>query len=678
MADCGKIILYTDSLYGKYKMILFFLLYLVCTTSVFAQNKPETKTPAGGDTATVNKLLDESRKYFTDSPAKAIELATHARTLAQELHFIRGEAYALKNIGIAWYFQGKYFEALDFYQQSLNAFTEIKDYVGIANIYSNIGVVYYDQSDDIKALENYLQSLKYAEMSGDKLRILSALNNVGGVYTNKPATYDKALRYYLQALPICEELGKKVELGAISVNIGFIYSETKEPGKAMIYFKKALKTYGNSEGSLNAYNAIGKLYTDEGKYELALENLDKALELAQKLNVKLSIVKSLTRLGNLYAKQGQYKNSIDYYKKAEKLAVEISAKIELKELYEQMSMAYSKSTDYRNAFRYQSLYSNIKDTLYNIDNDRKLGSIQFDHDLQKKQGEINLLTKDKALTELQVKRQKFARNAFAGGLALVFLIALLILWNYREKVKTNKILDRQKDQIEHLLLNILPSEVAKELQDNGQATPRNYDSVAVMFTDFKSFTVHADKLSPGELVAELNACFIAFDDIIGRHNLEKIKTIGDSYMCAGGIPSPDPLYAHNMVKASLEIQEYMEYNNNRRKEAGLEPWDLRIGIHVGPVVAGVVGKRKYAYDIWGSTVNIASRMESNGAPGQVNISASAYEIIKDQFVCSHRGKIYAKNVGEIDMYFVEREPVSNHITTIAAVVNNNVGIVAMQ
>jgi len=637
------------------KKIIFCLSLFFASLSGFSQIESGELVPVNGDTTLVNTLLQQSKGYFTDSPGKAIDLASQARVLAQGLHFQKGEAYALKNIGIAYYFQGKYLEALDYYQQSLKFFTEIRDYVGMANIYSNIGVVYYDQSDDVKALEYYLLSLKFAERSGDKLRILSALNNVGGVYTNKPATYSKALQYYLLALPICEELGKKDELGAISVNIGFIYAENHEAGKAMIYFNKALKTYGNSEGSLNAYNAIGKLYTDEGKYEQALNNLNKALELAQKLNVKLSIVKSLTRLGNVYAKQSDYKNAIIYYKKAEIPALEIGAKLELKEIYQQMSLSYSKSGNYRDAFTYQSLFSSIKDTLYNKDNDKKLSSLQFDHDLQKKQGEINLLTKDKALNELQIKRQKFARNAFAGGLTLVLLIALLIFKNYREKVKTNRILDEQKDQIEQLLLNILPSEVAKELQVHGQATPKNYDSVAVMFTDFKSFTTHADKLSPQELVEELNSCFIAFDNIIEKYNLEKIKTIGDSYMCAGGIPSPDEMRAHNIIKASLEIQDYIFMNNMRRKEAGLEPWDLRIGIHIGPVVAGVVGRKKYAYDIWGSTVNIASRMESNGAAGQVNISASAYELIKNDFICSYRGKIYAKNVGEIDMYFVERE-----------------------
>ncbi len=639
----------------NYKKIFAGLFFVFHFFVGFSQTDNTEKKAGLADTLLVNDLLQQSKAYFGDSPSRAIALSNQARELARSIPFPKGEAYALKHIGITYYFQGKYMEALDFYRQSLKIFEETNDNVGIANMFSNIGVIYYDQGDDLKALENYLQSLKFAELTGDKLRILTALNNIGGVYNIKEATYDKALQYYLKALPICEELGKQQELGAISVNIGSIYFARHDDEKAMLYFNKSLKAYGDSEGGLNAYNAIGKLYLREDKFELALQNHNKALSLSEKLNAQISIVQSLMGLGNVYAKKGEYKTALSYYKKAEIPALEIRANHELKDLYEQMSMSYAESADYSNAFKYQSLYSNIKDTLYNIATDKKLGSLQFDFDIQKKQGEINLLVKDNALNELQINRQKFAKNVFAGGLILVFLIAILIFRNYRAKVKTNKILDQQKVQIEQLLLNILPSEVAKELQHNGHATPRNYESVPVMFTDFKSFTTHADKLSPQELVLELNNCFIAFDNIIGKYNLEKIKTIGDSYMCAGGIPSPDDNRVFHIVKASIEIQEYIIQNNARRANEGQEPWDLRIGIHVGPVVAGVVGKKKYAYDIWGSTVNIASRMESNGAPGQVNISASTYEMVKDKFHCTYRGKIHAKNVGEIDMYFVESE-----------------------
>src|SRR5690606_21828539 len=188
--------------------------------------------------------------------------------------------------------------------------------------------------------------------------------------------------------------------------------------------------------------------------------------------------------------------------------------------------------------------------------------------------------------------------------ALVLLIALLIFRFYRAKVKTNRILDQQKDQIEHLLLNILPEEVAQELQQSGHSTPREYESVSVLFTDFKSFTQLTSNMPPQVLVEELNNWFLAFDNIIAKYNLEKIKTIGDSYMCAGGIPTPDENHVYNIIKAGLEIQEHIKAQNRIRKEQGLIEWDLRIGIHVGPSVAGVVGRMKYAYDIWGSTVNI--------------------------------------------------------------------------
>jgi len=605
------------------------------------------------DTAMVNKLLLQSKSFFQEDQDRALSIAKQAQDLSEKIDFPTGSAYALKNIGIVYYLQGRYLEALDNYHQSLKIFQDIKDNIGIANLYNNIGVIYYEQGDNAKALENDLLSLKYAELAGDRLRILTALNNVGSVYYIKPATRQKALEYYLKALPLCEELGNKNALGAIAVNIGSIYAAQNNPEKAMFYFNKSLNAYGNSDGSQNAYLSIGKLYLNQGKYPQALSNIEEALSISRKLNSNISLVQTLTVLGNLYTNKKEFTTAVQYYNQAKALADSMPPNDDLKDLYKAMAIAYEQSSDFRNAFKYQTLYSSIKDSIYNIATDKKLASLQFDFDLQKKEGQIALLTKDNALNELQIKKQKFARNALGSGLLLIFLIALLIYRNYRAKVKTTKILDRQKDEIEHLLLNILPSEVAKELQERGHSTPREYDSVSVLFTDFKGFTRLTSNMEPHILVEELNACFMAFDDIIGKYNLEKIKTIGDSYMCAGGIPTPDDDHTYNIIRAGLEIQEYIIRNNEKKRENGEEPWDLRIGIHVGPLVAGVVGKKKYAYDIWGATVNVASRMESNGAPEKVNISAATYELVKDHYSCTYRGKINAKNIGEIDMYFVD-------------------------
>ncbi|MBL7922624.1 MAG: adenylate/guanylate cyclase domain-containing protein, partial [Bacteroidia bacterium] len=188
----------------------------------------------------------------------------------------------------------------------------------------------------------------------------------------------------------------------------------------------------------------------------------------------------------------------------------------------------------------------------------------------------------------------------------------------------------------------------------GSAKAKSFESVSVMFTDFKNFTQASEKLSPEELVEEINSCYSEFDRIITRHGLEKIKTIGDSYMCAGGLPVPNQTHAEDIIRAGLELQQFIEENKKKRAAMGLPFFELRLGIHSGPVVAGVVGSKKFAYDIWGDTVNTASRMESSGEIGKVNISGFTHSLISEKFACSYRGKIQAKNKGEIDMYFVEK------------------------
>ncbi|MCB0705975.1 MAG: hypothetical protein KDC34_11720 [Saprospiraceae bacterium] len=214
-------------------------------------------------------------------------------------------------------------------------------------------------------------------------------------------------------------------------------------------------------------------------------------------------------------------------------------------------------------------------------------------------------------------------------------------------------LEEEKQKSDDLLLNILPAETADELKATGTAKAQRFDSVTVMFSDFIGFTAIAEKLEPEELVKEIDYCFRAFDEIMEIYGIEKIKTIGDAYMCVGGLPGSSSEAAAQVVKAALEMQAFMAAIAMERELAGRPHFEARIGIHTGPVVAGIVGIKKFAYDIWGDTVNIASRLESRGASGKVNISKSTYALIKDVFNCTPRGKIKAKNKGDIEMFFVD-------------------------
>lgn len=218
--------------------------------------------------------------------------------------------------------------------------------------------------------------------------------------------------------------------------------------------------------------------------------------------------------------------------------------------------------------------------------------------------------------------------------------------------KQKKLVEEQRKKADDLLLNIFPFEIAEQLKINGYARSKHYRMATVMFTDFVGFSKLAEKLSTQKLIHELSTYFEKFDYIARWHFVEKIKTVGDSYMCAGGLPLKNRSNPFDTVLAAIEMMSFVKEANMKKLQAGEPVWDIRIGIHTGEVIAGVIGHTKIAYDIWGDTVNMASRMETSGEAGKVNISGATYEHIKDYFDCTYRGKITAKNKGEIDMYFV--------------------------
>lgn len=243
---------------------------------------------------------------------------------------------------------------------------------------------------------------------------------------------------------------------------------------------------------------------------------------------------------------------------------------------------------------------------------------------------------------------------FEFNFAFIAAVAYFLMEGFlKNKASLLRLVQAEHEMADRLLLNIFPEEIARELKEKDSVKAKNYPAVTVMFTDFVGFSAFARTLSAEALVEQLDFYFSAFDDIAKRHGLEKIKTIGDSYMCVGGIPTPTPDHARNVLYAALEIRQFVVNQREEHLKQFGYPFDIRIGIHSGPVVAGIVGSSKIAYDIWGETVNIAARMEQTCEPDKINISEDAYALVKDEFECTYRGRFPAKHVGEIEMYCVE-------------------------
>jgi class 3 adenylate cyclase len=319
----------------------------------------------------------------------------------------------------------------------------------------------------------------------------------------------------------------------------------------------------------------------------------------------------------------------------------------------QLDSLYSDIGDFKKAYYFSKLTKELSDSINILATKEEVITVSLNYEaMQKEFAYQQSMELEKQKAESVMRQRRTERMMMGGGILFLIIITYSIYRNYRTQKRSNLLLDAAKKKSDDLLLNILPFETAEELKQTGEAKAKKFDEVSVMFTDFKDFTVVSEKMGAEELVKLIHFYFTEFDRIISSHGIEKIKIIGDSYMCVGGLPVSNDTHAYDVVSAAIELQHFMEKQKIERSVRNEPFFELRIGIHTGPVVAGIVGMKKFAYDVWGDTVNTASRMENTGETNKVNISGSTYERVKERFNCSYRGKIKAKNKGEIDMYFV--------------------------
>ncbi len=582
---------------------------------------------------------------------QAMEYAQKANALAEDIQYSKGKANALKQIGIVYSSLGNIKETLNYYEQSLENYESAKDSSGIANILNNLAGIYRMQGSSARAIESGLQSLSIAEKINDSMRIVSALGNIAITYADNPQDYDLALTYYNKMLPYLKLINNVGLSKAYYIGVGLIKYNQKNYEEALKIFTEALPITENTFYYPENLMFLGQTYFHLGDIKSANKYLDLGYEIALNNDQQYDKIRILIEKG-IVNQTNNPDEAIKFFNEAEYLAANLDFPYELRDVYRELSNAYVKKEDFKNAYTYQRKYLAQNDSLFNLETDDKIRGLQFDFDLNKKQDEISLLEKEGQIQELKVQKQ---RNVIYGTIfstVLLFLLVMGVFNRYRFMKKTKQIIEKEKNKSDDLLLNILPEETALELKQHGKVKAKSYDSVTVLFTDFKGFTSYAQNLKPEVLVKSVDFYFSKFDEIMEKYGLEKIKTIGDAYMCAGGLMISSQNHAKRMVQAAFEIVNFVSSTKLVQPE-GITCFDVRIGINTGPVVAGVVGTKKFAYDIWGDTVNVAARMESNSEPGMINVSEDTYDLIKDVYDCEYRGEIEAKNKGHLKMYFVK-------------------------
>ena len=598
---------------------------------------------AGEDTIKANSMSRLAYELLNSKTDSAIYYANQVKILSEKLQYSKGITSAYYRLGQAYNNLGDYGQSQSYLAKALELST---DKSATAKIHVNIGINHWEMGNYPEALKSYFAGLKAFEELGETKSAGSTYNNIGILY-NEMGKNDEALKIHLAALKIRKENNDKAGIASSTINIGVIYFEEGHFTEALKNFFEAKKLYEELDDKYDlalAYHHIGLIYKYQQKYDEGLKNYLVALKIQEEIGDKEGVAISSNSIGLLYIEKNNAREGKKWIQKGLEMAKEMGVKTPIRDSYLALARADSALGNYNEGYESYKMHILYRDSILNKENTEKIVQQKMQYEFDKKE---TLSKAEQAVTLKELQRQKMARNGLAGGLAVVMLFALLFL-SQRNKIK------KEKMRSDELLLNILPDEVANEIKESGSSKPKTFSMVTVMFTDFKDFTSVSQNISGELLVAELDYCFSAFDRMLQKYKIEKIKTVGDAYLCASGLPVSSFTHATDMVSIALEIRNFMLERKKEKELRGEVPFELRIGIHTGPVVAGIVGVKKYAYDIWGDTVNLAARLEQHSEPGKINISGSTYELVKDKFNCVHRGKIEAKNKGEIDMYFVEQ------------------------
>jgi adenylate cyclase len=625
--------------YDMKRHLLPYFFYCYCFVGFCLPMQGQTLDSA----ARASMIIETLEQANTQSYEKAHQTIDPKQQRFQQQKQPFDQAYTLYAKSILFIEEQKWDEAIQSLQQSLELYEKSSNkpkYVPkqLALICSKMGNVYSSKNDYANAIDCYQKALKIHEKNKNSESLAELYVDMAYLYRDI-RMYNEAIEYAKKALDLHQKLAKSDFISYDLQTLGILYDETQHYDQALDYYFKTLES--KVKDSVAIYNNIATSFKNKKDYDQALTFAQRAQQLSLEKGdfTYMSIIEAT--LCEIFFIKKQNNEALRHGLNSIRIAREDNDIATIKEVAFVLKEIYDQKGDKSLAYGYFQEHIAARDSLNNENKDREITQkiAQFSFDVQQEKKDAVAATEKKILY---------------GGLATLGLLAALIFINFRRERKAKAEIAIEQQKSEELLLNILPKHVADELKTKGKAEARSYEQVSVLFSDFKDFTKVSEQVTPAALVELINTYFTEFDKIIVKHNLEKIKTIGDAYVCAAGLRDEDTTDAAvRLVKAAIEIQALTQTIKIQAISEHKPYFEQRVGISTGAIVAGIVGLKKFTYDIWGDTVNVAARMEQSSEAGKINISESTYQLIKTEFDCIYRGKIDAKNKGEINMYFVK-------------------------
>jgi adenylate cyclase len=547
-------------------------------------------------------------------------------------------------------------ESLSLLKEAEEYYTGINNNCGKGRVHSLRARLFGNKGKVDSATFHYLKAESLISESCEPLDIYY-LYNSWSLLNEQMEEFENSLKLNEKAGLFAGRMENKTFLLNVLVNRANVLSKTGKHLEAIAQLKEVNRMAFNENlvfHKLISYQNIGAIFIRIEEYDSALVYLNK-LEGYTELNQFPFILMDLfNNFGVVYQELKQYELAASSYYRAIELAKSNRALNPQLIYLSNYSAVKNLMGDYRESRAYLMDYVTLRDSLFNVEKFAILKNLESQYEYNKQREKIFELESTALNRDLEIEKARSSRNIVLFAFLGILMMVVGLILRLRYTGKANKAIAAEQKRSEELLLNILPAEVAAELKANGTYQPRNFDHVTVLFADIQDFTSLSGEMPASELVNELNEIFAVFDRIVINYGLEKIKTIGDAYMVADGIKSGADAHPENVISAALEMMNYVNSQKSKKEMSG-KPWfAMRAGIHTGPVSAGIVGLIKFQYDIWGDTVNIASRMESASEPLRVNISEITYQLVKplDQFVFENRGQIDVKGKGKMNMYFV--------------------------